>query len=97
MIAIFVETVHGLPSLRLDLPAECSNFAIAEEIRLQVPAWLNYTVHLSNGRRFPSVGCAKDLASSSVVHLSLKLPLLGGKGGFGSMLKAQGNKISKKQ
>lgn len=49
---------------------------------------------LSSGRTLPSEGCLSQISQGQDVHLRLALKLPGGKGGFGSQLRAAGGRMS---
>ncbi|KOS20383.1 Telomere maintenance protein SDE2 [Escovopsis weberi] len=105
---IFISTFGGLglpPTLVLRLPSSTSFTALRDEIDERLPAKAAESrlilTTLSN-RQLPAASCApisSYLPSGGDDFLSLRLglPLCGGKGGFGSQLRAAGGRMSSRK
>ncbi|KAI8903533.1 Sde2 N-terminal domain-containing protein [Gorgonomyces haynaldii] len=97
MLQTIVETLPGFPLLCFQLPNHGTLQDIYNQTRQRCAALSDKEFSfLLNGRKVENDTC---LLSKDGFPLLLKLhvPLLGGKGGFGEVLKAQGQKMSAKK
>lgn len=104
MPTIFFSAFSGLPSLRLVKPQDTLISELVEDIQLQLPQNVIKSTYISlkSGRLLYPTDTVRDLLNEygpdySFLDLRLNGCLCGGKGGFGSMLKAQGTKMSRKK
>lgn len=97
--------MHPFPrTLSLYLPTTTTSAEIVSELacRLHLTTSSSQLLRLytTNGRRLSDNDCLSDIAARTstppppFISLEVRLTTLGGKGGFGSMLRAQGGKMS---
>lgn len=87
-------------TLSLKLPLSTSSdqilAAISSRLQLSPESASLLRLYARSGRRIDGPTTLRDLSSSpnAFLDLEIRLSILGGKGGFGSMLRAQGGKMS---
>jgi hypothetical protein len=100
-VTVFVSTFPGLSPLRLTKSSDTKISDLISEIHYNLPQNVVKSSYLSlkSGKSLSTSQTLNELVldDSSFVELRLNACLCGGKGGFGSMLKAQGTKMSRKK
>lgn len=103
VLTVFVATVPGLEPLKLVKANDTKICDLVSEINHKLPCSVVKSSYLSlkSGKLLPaSESETLDeivVQDSSFIELRLNVCICGGKGGFGSMLKAQGTKMSRKK
>lgn len=100
IINALVSTFPGLPNLTLPLPSSTSISSLHSTIRLLLPPTPRLLVSTTSGRILAS-SSTTPISSLAGHHdfltLRVTLPLCGGKGGFGSQLRAAGGRMSSRK
>ncbi|KAF8446591.1 telomere stability and silencing-domain-containing protein [Terfezia claveryi] len=102
MINTLITAFSGLPSLSIPLPPTASILSLHNHIahRLSLPSTLSLRLTTTSGKELPSDSTqpiSTLLDGSILLPLSLVPTLLGGKGGFGSQLRAAGGRMSSRK
>jgi hypothetical protein len=100
MINAFVTTFSGLPNVNLVLPpsAPLSELFSALYTRLSISEHPNLVLSTISGHRLsPTSSPLNSVTDGDYVSLRLTSQLCGGKGGFGSQLRAAGGRMSSRK
>ncbi|KAL9622347.1 MAG: hypothetical protein Q9160_003358 [Pyrenula sp. 1 TL-2023] len=100
---VLLSTFSGLslpPTLCLPIPIEATISQLLDQIAQILPSHLDSRLLLSttSGQPlWPSLESIKTITHNSIISLRLSAPLPGGKGGFGSQLRAAGGRMSSRK
>ncbi|KAF8426062.1 telomere stability and silencing-domain-containing protein [Tirmania nivea] len=102
MINALISTFPGLPSLSIPLPPTASILSLHNNIahRISLPSTLSLRLTTTSGKELPCDSThpiSSLLNGSTLLPLSLLPSLPGGKGGFGSQLRAAGGRMSSRK
>ncbi|RPA93833.1 hypothetical protein L873DRAFT_1815374 [Choiromyces venosus 120613-1] len=100
LINAIITTFPGLPTYNLPLPASTPISSVLPRLRLLLPPTLLHSRFLltpTSSHYHPPSTPLSTLTTSSFLTLRLHPPLCGGKGGFGSQLRAAGGRMSSRK
>ncbi|PUU75077.1 telomere stability and silencing-domain-containing protein [Tuber borchii] len=100
LINAIITTFPGLPTYNLPLPASTTISSVLPRLRLLLPPTLLHSRLLltpTSSHYHPPSAPLSALTTSSFLTLRLHPPLCGGKGGFGSQLRAAGGRMSSRK
>lgn len=94
---VLVAAYHPFSTLSLQLPSHLPADSTLSYVLSPLCEASSQSLSLSNGRSIPASATFQDLASHGDVHVRLAVRLDGGKGGFGSQLRAAGGRMNSKR
>ncbi|KAG0129285.1 telomere stability and silencing-domain-containing protein [Tuber indicum] len=100
LINTIITTFPGFPTYNLTLPASAPISSVLPRLRLLLPPTLLHSRLLltpTSSHYHPPSATLSTLTASSFLTLRLHPPLCGGKGGFGSQLRAAGGRMSSRK
>lgn len=95
MKKVFVEGFSGITSIALDVEDGIQNDALCGRVMASIPKSVRDYTYLT--RLGGQLVKDDDVFNDNIVNLRLNVRIPGGKGGFGSMLRAQGGKMRRKK
>ncbi|KAH8918575.1 hypothetical protein BT69DRAFT_1225268 [Atractiella rhizophila] len=91
---VFIQSIHPFPTITLTLPSALPLACLPHLLSPLVPAHSS-SLSLLSGRALPSDGTLSQLPHGQTIRV---VPLMrGGKGGFGSQLRAAGGRMSSRK